>query len=202
MRVLLGKSPIPLGGFGFQACDHHPEHRGVREEAGGGEGATNHDVTAGRFFRSSLVPEQGFPVAGASRQPQGSTECGLSRSESQAHLSPGRLRSTLRRRDARVDRGATEGSPSGDSGRATPRGGEDLPTLVYGSAGVAADHPRAVVSNAICSREHGEVIRVRCGMAGVRVGRLQTLVLCFQFVAADDGSVLTRQMWGSRRKNI
>ena len=84
--------------------------------------------------------------------------------------SPGRVRSSLRRRDARVDRGATEGSPGGHSGQATPRGGEDLPTLVQGSASLATDHRRAGPRDAVCSGEHGEVIRVRCGMTGVPVG--------------------------------
>ena len=50
------------------------------------------------------------------------------------------------------------------------RSGEDLPTIVHRSAGVATDHPGTVVSDAVCSGEHGEVIRVRCGMAGVLVG--------------------------------
>ena len=77
---------------------------------------------------------------------------------------------SVRSRDARVDRGATEGSPSGHLGRATPRSGEDLPNLVQGSARVATDHRRAGFSDAIRSGEHGEVIRVRCGMTGVRVG--------------------------------
>ena len=133
VRVILGKSPFPSGGAGFQACDHHPKHRVFREKVGGIEGTTNHDVTAGRFFRSSPFAGQGGSVAGTSRQLQDSPECGLSRSKSQAHMSPGRVRSTLRRRDARVDRGATEGSPGGHSGRATPRCGKDLPTLVQGS---------------------------------------------------------------------
>ena len=35
---------------------------------------------------------------------------------------------------------------------------------------MATCHPRTVFSDAVCSGEHGEVIRVRCGMAGVWVG--------------------------------
>ena len=34
------------------------------------------------------------------------------------------------------------------------------------------DHPGTVVSDAVCSGEHGEVIRVRCGIASVRVGEV------------------------------
>ena len=54
--------------------------------------------------------------------------------------------------------------------RQAPRSGEGLPTLVQSSAGVTTCYPRTVVSDAVCSGEHGEVIRVRCGMAGARVG--------------------------------
>ena len=42
------------------------------------------------------------------------------------------------------------------------RSGEDIPTLVHSSVGVATDHPRTVFSDAFCSGEQGEVIRVRC----------------------------------------
>ena len=35
VRVILGKSSFPSTGVGFQACDHHPEHRVIREEVGG-----------------------------------------------------------------------------------------------------------------------------------------------------------------------
>ena len=58
--------------------------------------------------------------------------------------------------------------------RQAPRSGEGLPTLVQSSAGVTTCYPRTVVSDAVCSGEHGEVIRVRCGMAGARVERRQT----------------------------
>ena len=76
----------------------------------------------------------------------------------------------MRRGDARVDRGPREGSSSRHCGRAAPKSGEDLPIVVHSSEGVAIDHPGTVVSDAVCSGEHGEVIRVRCGMAGVRLG--------------------------------
>ena len=59
-------------------------------------------------------------------------------------------------------------SASGHHGRPLPRS-EDIPTLVS-SAGMATYHPRTVFSDATCSGEHGEKIRVRCGMAGIRVG--------------------------------
>ena len=50
------------------------------------------------------------------------------------------------------------------------RGAQKWRGSVQGSAGVATDHRRAGPRDAVRSGEHGEVIRVRCGMAGVRVG--------------------------------
>ena len=55
-------------------------------------------------------------------------------------------------------------------GRPAPRSRKDFPTLVHSSAGVAADSPRPVFSDAFCSGEHGEVIAHQCGLLGVRVG--------------------------------
>ena len=92
------------------------------------------------------------------------------RPESQVGVSSGRLCSTVRRGDARVDRGSTERSSSGHCGRAAPRSVEGLPTLVHSIAGVATDYPGTVFGNAVRSGEHCEMIRVRCGMAGVLVG--------------------------------
>ena len=92
------------------------------------------------------------------------------RPESQAGVSSGRFRPTVRRGDARVDPRPTEGSARGHRGRPFLRSGEDLPTHVFSSTGVATDLPRTTFCDAICSSEYGEVISLQCGMTCVRVG--------------------------------
>ena len=113
----LARARSPSRGVGLQACGHHPERRVVREEVERVEGpCTDNHTTAGQLVRGSVVAEHGVSIVGASRQFEGSSKSGLSRSKSQAGMSSRRLRSTLRRGDARVDRGATEGSSSGHCG--------------------------------------------------------------------------------------
>ena len=94
------------------------------------------------------------------------------RPEPQTGVSSGRFRPTVRRGDARVDPRPTEGSASGHRGRASLRSGEDLPTHVFSSTGVAADLPRTTFCDAIRSGEHGEVISPPYGMScvGPRTG--------------------------------
>ena len=82
----------------------------------------------------------------------------------------GRFRPTMRR-GARVDPRPTEGSASGHRGRPSLRSGEDLPTCVFSSTGVAADLPRTIFCDAICSGEHGEVISRPNGTICVGPGR-------------------------------
>ena len=70
-----------------------------------------------------------------------------------------------------MDPRPTEGSASGNRGRASLRSGEDLPPHVFSSTGVAADLPRTTFCDAICSGERGEVISLPHGMSCVGHGR-------------------------------
>ena len=72
-------------------------------------------------------------------------------------------------------------SSSGHCGRATPRSGSDL-----------ADLPRTTFRDAICSGEHGEVIRARCGLSGQPGSRTES--------SPSTGQFFGRGSWGRQCK--
>ena len=107
-----------LARVGFQACDHHPEHRVIREEAGGIEGTTNHDVT-GRFSEVHQLRGRVAQLQAQVDSPRTVPSAVVKVRIPSAHVAG--MSSFLIP--------TKEGSPGGHSGRGTPRNGEDLPTL-------------------------------------------------------------------------
>ena len=155
-----------------------PDRVDTLECRGGGRGATVGDTSSrvgappvsschSRHVRrgAEVARSSGTVVEGEGRGPS------PNRPEPQAGVSSGRFRPTMRRGDARVDPRPTEGSASGHRGRPSLRSGEDLPSHVFSSTGVAADLPRTTFGDAICSGEHGEVISPPKGVICVGPGR-------------------------------
>ena len=156
-----------------------------REEVDRVEGPITDSTTAGQRIGSPPVVQHGVSITGSDRQYEG--QC---RAESQADLPSGRFCAPLRRRDVGMDAITPEGSASGGRFRTSPRSGKGLSIVDHCSGGVATDHPGTIFGSTVLNREQCEVIRVRCGMAGIRVGEAKNPgPRRRNFVSPDDGAV-------------